>query len=62
MTTAGVFCEPTKSKSVPPRILLMASFERLTSGAHWPTIVEYAFLSGPVLRVLHAEVHPVLLE
>ena len=49
MTTAGVFRKPTKSKSVPPRILLMASFKRLASGAHWPTIVECAFLSGPVL-------------
>ena len=49
-TAAGVFRKPTKSKSVPPRILRMASFKRLTSGAHWPTIAECAFVSAPVLR------------
>ena len=50
MTTAGVFFRPTKSKSVPPRLLLMACFKRLASGAHWPTIAECAFVSAPVLR------------
>ena len=50
MTTAGVFREPTKSKSVSPRILLLVSFKRLASGAHWQTIAECAFVSAPVLR------------
>ena len=38
MTTVGLFQTRTKSKSVPPRLLLLASFERLASGAHWSTI------------------------
>ena len=50
MTTAGVFRKRTRSASVPPRLLLMASFKRLASGAHWPTIAECAFVSRPVLR------------
>ena len=45
MTTAGVFCQRTKSKSVPPRLLLLASFKRLASGAHWSVISECAFVS-----------------
>ena len=50
MTAARVFFRRTKSKSVPPRLLLMACFKRLASGAHWPTIAECAFVSAPVLR------------
>jgi len=50
MTTAGVFQKRTDSKSVPPRLLLMASFKRIASGAHWATIAECAFVSAPVLR------------
>jgi len=50
MTTAGVFQKRTDSKSVPPRLLLMASFKRIASGAHWATIAECAFVSQPVLR------------
>ena len=50
ITTAGVFRKPMKSKSVPPRLFLMASFKRLASGVHWPTIEECAFVSAPVLR------------
>jgi hypothetical protein len=49
-TTAGLFHKRTKSKSVPPRLLLMASFKRLASGARWSTISECAFVSVPVLR------------
>ena len=54
MTTAGLFQKPTKSKSVPPRLLLMASFKRLASGAHWSTIAECAFVSAPILREFFA--------
>ena len=48
--TTGIFRKPTQRKSVPPRLLLMASFKRLASGAHWSTISECAFISTPVLR------------
>ena len=50
MTTAVVFRKPTIRKSVPPRLLLMASFKRLVSGAHWSTTAECAFVSASVLR------------
>ena len=50
MTTAGVFRQRTKSKSVPPRLLLLASLRRLASGAHWSVISECAFVSQRALR------------
>ena len=50
MRAAGVFDQATKSRSVPPRLLLMASFKRIASGAHWPAIAECAFVSVPTLR------------
>ena len=50
MDAAGVFCQRTKSRSVPPRLLLRGSFKRLASGAHWSTIAECAFVSERALR------------
>ena len=50
MTTAGVFRQRTKSKSVPPRLLLLASLRRLASGAHWSVISECVFVSQRALR------------
>ena len=49
MTTAVVFRKPTIRKSVPPRLLLMASFKRLVSG-RIGLLQECAFVSAPVLR------------
>ena len=50
MTTAGVFRQRTKSKSVLPRLLLLASLRRLASGTHWSVISECVFVSQRALR------------
>ncbi|MBJ62013.1 MAG: hypothetical protein CMB57_02045, partial [Euryarchaeota archaeon] len=54
MTTIGGVRQRTKSKSVPPRLLLLAGFRRLTSGAHWSVISECAFISQRALRKFFA--------
>ena len=50
MEEKGLFRKRTRSKSVPSRILLLASFKRIASGAHWTTISELAFVSDRTLR------------
>jgi len=54
MAAAGVFEKRSDKKRVPPRVLLMASFKRLASGARWAIIAECAFVSAPVLREFFA--------
>jgi hypothetical protein len=52
--TVGITRCSTKSKSVPPRLLLLASFRRLASGAHWSVTSECAFVSQRALRKFFA--------
>ena len=49
MDAVGLFRHRTKSVRVPPRLLLMGSFKRIASGAHWETIAECAFVSRRAL-------------